>query len=57
MIQFLTDRGLLPVAQPSAAGHAAAAAQLLGKVFPANPALQHEQDARKDSTVSQRLVS
>jgi hypothetical protein len=34
MMELLPDAGLLPVAQPPPAGHAAAAAQLLGRQQP-----------------------
>lgn len=44
------DASLLPVAQPAPARHAAAA-QLLRKIFPRNPGLEHEQDPRQGDSV------
>ena len=43
----------LPIAQPPPAGHAAAKAQLLGKVLPRCAAMQLEQDAIQGLLVAQ----
>jgi len=45
LVQLLPDTSGVPVAQAPTASHAAAVAQGLGKVFPWNACLQHEQDA------------
>src|SRR5256885_2238999 len=45
LVQLLPDTSGIPVAQTPPASHAAAVAQGLGKVFPWNACLQHEQDA------------
>jgi hypothetical protein len=46
-VQPVPAAGLLPVAQAPPAGHAAAAAHLLGQVRSGDAGLEHEQDARE----------
>src|SRR5438477_7653091 len=49
-MQSVPDPGRLPVAQPSPAGHAAAAAQFQRQHAPGDAALEHEQDAGQRGT-------
>lgn len=44
LVQALPDPGLVPVPQPSPAGHPRAEAQLLGQKLPADPGVENEQD-------------
>jgi hypothetical protein len=44
-VKRLPDAGILPIAQSTPASHSAAAAQLLGEVFPANASFEHEKDS------------
>src|SRR5260370_3426641 len=50
LVQLLPDTSGIPVAQTPPASHAAAVAQGLGKVFPWNACLQHEQDRSEEHT-------
>jgi hypothetical protein len=50
-VERLPNPGGLPVAQPSPAGHAAAAAHLLGQILPGEAGLEHEQDAGQGLTI------
>ncbi|POD44331.1 hypothetical protein BKM15_26425 [Pseudomonas syringae pv. syringae] len=52
LVQLLPDTSGIPVAQTPPASHAAAVAQGLGKVFPWNACLQHEQDAVEGSFIA-----
>lgn len=45
LVQLFPNNSGVPVAQAPPAGHAAAVPKRLGKVFPWNACLQHEQDA------------
>src|SRR5262249_7779333 len=47
--------GVLPIAQAAPAGHAAAAAHLLGQVFPLDTGLENEENARERLAVVHRL--
>src|SRR5256885_5938345 len=50
LVQLLPDTSGIPVAQAPPASYAAAVPKGLGKVFPWNACLQHEQDADRKST-------
>ena len=52
LVQRLPDTSGVPVAQAPPASHAAAVAQRLGKVFPWNACLRHEQDAVEDGFIA-----
>lgn len=56
-MQALPDPGCLPVAQPSPARHAAAAAHRLRQVFPADAGLEDKQDTGQDFTVINALAT
>ena len=53
----LPDTGLLPIAQPSPAGHAAAAAHLLRQVLPRHAGLQDEKNPGQHRAIGRRLAA
>src|SRR6056297_263041 len=57
LVQPPPDTGPIPVAEPSPAGHAAAAAHLAGQVLPVDAGLQDEEDAGEALAVVDRLAS
>jgi hypothetical protein len=50
-VQLRPDTDLLPGTQPAPGSHPAAEAELLGQVLPADPGVEHEQDALQDLAV------
>src|SRR3954447_6164591 len=57
LVELLPDPGLVPVAEPPPAGHAATAAHLLGEVLPVDAGLQDEEDAGQRLAVVDRLAA
>ncbi len=53
-MQLVPHAVCLPVSQAAPAGHAAAKAKFLGKVFPRNTRMQHIQDAAQRCTIIDR---
>ncbi len=51
MMKPLPHPGLVPLLEAPPAGHAAAAAHLLGEYLPGNSRLEHEQNARKSGAI------
>ena len=56
-VQLLPDTTGVPVAQAPPASHAAAVPKGLGKVFPRNACLQHEQNAVEDGFIADRELA
>jgi hypothetical protein len=56
-VQLVPHSRLLPIAQPSPAGHATAAAPLLGQVLPLEARLQDEEDPRERLPIRPRRAS
>lgn len=44
-MEAVPDASVLPLAQPTPAGHAAAAAEVLRQILPRESSLEHEEDA------------
>src|SRR3954470_18163486 len=57
LVELLPDPGLVPVAEPPPAGHAATAAHLLGEILPVDAGLQDEEDAGQRLAVVDRLAA
>jgi hypothetical protein len=57
LVQPLPHSGLLPGAKPPPSGHAAAKAELLQQMLPADPGAQHEQDPLQHLPVVERLAA
>src|SRR4051812_29827614 len=57
LVELLPDPGLVPVAEPPPAGHAATAAHLPGEILPVDAGLQDEQDAGQRLAVVDRLAA
>ena len=57
LVQPLPHSGLLPGAKPPPSGHAAAKAELLRQMLPADPGVQHEQDPLLHLPVVERLAA
>ncbi|KGG82361.1 hypothetical protein P368_03440 [Comamonas thiooxydans] len=57
LVQLLPDTSDIPVAQAPPASHAAAVSKGLGKVFPWDACLQHEQDAVEGGFVADRELA
>lgn len=57
LMQLLPYAGLIPLAQSPPAGHAAAIAQRLRKVFPWNACVQHKQDAVEGGFIADGAVA
>jgi hypothetical protein len=53
-MELRPDPGRLPVAEPAPAGHAGAAAHLLGQALSADAGAQHEDDAFEHPAVVER---
>jgi len=56
-VQPLPHSGLLPGAKPPPSRHAAAKAELLRQMLPADPGVQHEQDPLQHLPVGERLAA
>lgn len=56
-MNLLPHAGLLPVAQPTPAGHAATAAHLLREILPGDTGLEYEQDTGPCLAVFDRLAT
>jgi hypothetical protein len=57
LVQLVPDTSDIPVAQAPPASHATAVPKRLGKVFPWDACLQHEQDAVEGGFVADRELA